>query len=244
MNRLKRFTLLLSLLSSVLVSCVTRGAENPIFSNLLNSTCSAPCWFGVTPGQTSKDELTKLIPTFPYYQDNRTTWTDNQYQSSHTAPDTTNSTFIMIVGDNWATVYINVVDNVVSNILVSSALNNSFEYKDIDFTLDDILRLYGKPTDLFLDSGCFKRACQNLFLVYSKQSILVVVESKDLSLNLQVSPTLPVRHVAFFKPFQFTEVISMLTGNEDLKQCNLFPFRVAWQGYTTVQFPKRLSECY
>jgi hypothetical protein len=80
--------------------------------------------------------------------------------------------------------------------------------------------MYGKPSDLFLDEGCFENTCQNLFLVYSEQGILVVVESKDLSLNVQVSPTLPVRNVAFFEPYNLKDSLSKIAH---AGACNLLP---------------------
>jgi hypothetical protein len=116
MNYSRKFLPLLLL--SILASCSTQ----PNFENLLSSTCSAPCWSGVTPGKTSKDELAKIIPAFPYYQENHTIWTDDQYNSSNNVPSTPNSTLTMVVGKNWASVEISIVDNIVSDILISSAV--------------------------------------------------------------------------------------------------------------------------
>lgn len=239
MNNSIKLFLLLALLS-FLVSCASSDYEAPTFDELLNSTCPAPCWFGVTPGETSKEELVELIPQFPYYLKNHVLWMDDQYTSSSSVPNTSNSTFTLIVGKNWAGIEVRIMDYTVSSILISSILDESFKYNDLKFTLDDAIRLYGNPSDVYLDTGCLNK-CQNVFVVFSEKNTLVMVETQDLSLNVEFLPTLPVRNVAFFKHFSSRDSLAHLTN---IGECNLLPFRLAWKGYTTLSFPYRLQECY
>ena len=148
--------------------CLTACTTTPKYDDLINSPCTAPCWYGVIPGKTSKDELVKLIPAFPRYQKNRSTWLDDKSQVSQSVPETSKALFAMSIGDSLAGLQIDLDENIVSSIRISSILNKSFEYKNLGLTLGNAISTFGKPSDLFLEKD-LQRKFQKLFLVYSDQ---------------------------------------------------------------------------
>lgn len=250
---MKKSRLFLIILLVVLItSCNSTYVPppTPSFADLLHSPgpCSAPCWYGVTPGKTSKDELLKLIPGFPYYQENLTVWTNDKGPTDPTSPDASTSTFTMIIGNNWAGINIDITDNIVSDIQIGSILNHSGNYNDLSFTLDDVINSFGEPSNLLMGSICPSKGCQNLVIVYPRKGLLFVVEQHYLPSSngeiptlFPIQPTLPVREMKFIDPSVFNKLPSTLKYGS--LYCELNSDILPWQGYTTVNFSQSSSSC-
>jgi len=222
--------------------------STPNFSSLLQSSCSAPCWNGITPGKTTKSELIKIIPSLPFYEDSAIGWTNENGQVTQNAPDIPSSTAGILIGKDWAGISVYVKDSVVSAVSISSILNKSHEFNDLDLTLDGVIKLYGEPSYILKGGACPDFKCQNLYLVYSEQGMIFVIESGDLvsengvfPSSIQVLPELPVREVVYFDPSQIKNFpVSIYIGNI---HCEIEDEIPRWQGYTTVDFSKISSYC-
>jgi hypothetical protein len=234
----------------ILVACRPAPAPTPTFAEILHSPCSAPCWYGVTPGKTSKNDLIELITKFPFYQENHVIWINDKGETSQNPPDTTASSFVMIVGNSWAGITIDFIDNIVSDVSIGSIVNSSHKYNDLGFTLDDVISSYGKQPNILLStSGCINEGCQNLIIVYPSIGVLAMVETTDLVANngilpslIKVLPTLPVREMIYFKNSDFENLPTSLILNS--LHCDLNTDILLWQGYTTVDFSRSSSYCY
>jgi hypothetical protein len=225
----------------LLIVILTSCGSNPDFDRLLLSTCPAPCWFGVIPGKTTKSELAGLVNTFPFYRQNHAIWRNGQGTDVENAvPEDPNTSFIMMIGNNLAGVEVEIKDNIVTYVLIDSFVKNSDEYQDLGFTLEDMIQLYGQPSDMFLGSGCPNGLCQNIYLVNSQKGVLIVAESRDPSQEVQILPTLPIRSIVYFDPPNAKDPLLRVSSNND---CNFYPLRMPWQGYTTVEFSRSLWEC-
>jgi hypothetical protein len=250
---MKRYCLFQIILLVLITSCnpTYAPAATPGFTDLLRSPglCLPPCWYGVTPGKTSKDELLKLIPAFPHYQQNLTVWTNNKGITNPSSPDASTSTFSMIIGNNWAGINIDITDNIVSDIQIGSIINHSGYYNDLSLTLEDVINSFGEPSNLVMGSFCPPKGCQNLIIVYPRKGLLFVVEQHYLPLSngslpdlLPIQPTLPVREIIFIDPSVFNNLPS--TMNFGSLYCELNSDILPWQGYTTVDFSQSYSSCH
>jgi hypothetical protein len=223
--------LLCKLISIVLI--ITISACTPRLDDLFHSPCSAPCWYYVIPGKTTKDQLISQVSKFPYYQNQNTYWLDGSEQIP--------TTFRMYI-KNIAELSINLSDNVVSSIGIYST-SSFFGFHDIGLDLKSAIDLYGKPSEMFIGSGCGgDTVCLNLNLIYSESGILVAVELAGMSSDFQVSPTLPVRKIIFFDPSSLNDI---LKNNLDIgsPDCILQKMIIGWQGYTTLQIDDAYFIC-
>lgn len=56
------FTLFLLALVFFITSCIPSSEQT---SSITRNSCSPPCWLGIDPGKTTRDEATKLLASIP-----------------------------------------------------------------------------------------------------------------------------------------------------------------------------------
>ncbi len=209
-----------------LIFLLSLGSCSSRFSKLFLSPCSAPCWYNVIPGQTTKDELLQQTLFFPYYQQEDTSWVDWNN-------DQKRSRFNMNVNNNNADVEIELHDNVVYSISIAGTWGLSGLH-DIGLNLRDTIALYGEPPKIFIGLGCGgDQVCLNLNLIYPDKGLLVAVETSDPLTDIRVLPTLPVRLIMFFNPPDIRDILerSLRLLNPD---CAFEQATTPWPGYTTL----------
>ena len=226
----------------------SKSMPTPDFASLLQSSCSAPCWNDITPGKTTTPQLVETIPSIPFYKDSIVGWFGDNGQITQNVPDMPDSTAGIIIGDNWAGVRIDIKDSIVSAISVSSILNKSGKFNELNLTIDKALKLYGTPSYILKGGACANFKCQNLYVIYPEQGLLLVAELQDfVSENrifppqIRVLPELPIQEVVFFDSSKFGDFpASLEIGNI---RCEIESEIPRWQGYTTVDFSKIGSYC-
>ncbi len=227
------------LLPTLLLIFVTACA--PRLGKLFNSSCSSPCWYGVTPGKTTKNELLKLIPTFPYYQEQEIHWHDASNAYSAKVPESSTAEFWMPIDNNKASMSVDFKNNVVTNIGFYSGLDFWQQHIDLGINLNGIIEMYGEPNNMFVREDCGGDvSCRNLVLVYADQGILVAVESFDSYKNFRVLRTLPVVALVYFQPPDFRSSLSSLPYDG---HGNCAPFMLHWQGFTTIDVEEEVNGC-
>ncbi len=236
------------LFSFLLFSCTPASISTPApdFSSILQSSCSAPCWNGITPGKTTKSELLEVIPSLPLYKESTVGWMDEKGQLTQKVPDTPDSAAAMIIGKNLVGIYVK--DSVVSAINIKPILDKSSEFTDPEPTLEDMVKLYGDPSNILKGGACADFKCQNLYFIYPEKGTIFISESKDFVTQagvfpsrIRVLPELSVQEVLFFNPSKF-EGIPLSTDIGSI-HCEIEDEIPNWQGYTTVDFSKISSYC-
>jgi hypothetical protein len=237
-----RFNTLLALLAASLglVACASAG------NKLFESPCSAPCWYGAIPGVTTKKELLGLIPSFPDYQPQDSSWwhpPDLRYGVPQ-APEPALSRFDMN-GIGPAGVSITLEDDIVSVIEINSAWG-LFGQRDLGLSLADALDLYGEPSRVMVGRGCGgDQFCFNMYLTYPARGIVVVTTAPLASeepMVVQVAGSLSVRSLAFMTP---DDIGSYLDDRNSgfWVQCLMNSFSAAWQGLTLLRFSGSATDC-
>jgi hypothetical protein len=142
-----------------------------------------------------------------------------------------------------AVIVIDINDNKVSSIAIYSGLDMFQQHIDLGLNLNDVINSYGEPSDIFFSSGCGGDVvCLNINLVYPEQGVLVAVELSNLSDDLQILPTLPVRALIFFKPPNFKESLLLLPNIYDV-DCDLSKYMILWPGYTSISLENGFANC-
>jgi len=206
----------------------------PNVENLFNSPCSAPCWHGVTPGETSKDELLTLIPSLPYYREENVRWYNNDLQAFLDVPEVPDFNFGMTVVDDWAGVEIAVNDNIVSTIGIYSRLHFYQAHNDLGYDLEDVITDFGQPSGLLFNVGCGgDTVCLNVILVYSEQGVLAAVETANRD-EIRITPRLPVVLMIYFAPSNLHSGLLALP-NVNEKYCRFDTQMMPWPGYIKIK---------
>ena len=233
---MSRFVQLLPALVLVFVTACT-----PRFSKLFSSSCSAPCWYKVTPGQTTKNELLTLVPTFPYYQEQGISWHDATHRYSERVPESATAQFSMSIENDKAYIIVNIKDNLVTNIGFYSGLGFLQQHYVLGLNLSDIVEKYGEPSNMFIREDCGGDvSCRNLVIVYPDQGILAAVESGDSYENFRVLRTLPVVAMVYFQPPDYKGSLSSLPYSSS---DNCDPYMLNWQGFTTINAEGKVNGC-
>jgi hypothetical protein len=232
----------------ILVSCTPAGTPTsiPDFSSLLQSSCSAPCWNGITPGKTTKSEFLELIPSLPRYKEIGVGWMDGKGQLTSEVPDTPNLVAVLTTLNNAIGIYIQ--NSVVSAITIRPTIDKSNGADDYGLSLEDMQKLYGDPSNILKGGACDDFKCEKLFFIYPDQGVIFITQSKDFVASngvfpshIRILPELAVQEVLFLNPAEFKGIpISVDIGNI---HCEIEDEIPSWQGYTTVDFSKVGSYC-
>ena len=232
----------LLLVSLVLAACV---AER---NKLFQSPCAAPCWYGVTPGETTESQLRRLIPSFPYYQQQESSWwerKDPTYGLSR-APEPAMSRFDMAVDDGLeAGLGITLLDDVVARIEIRSAWG-LLGQTDLGLSLGEALALYGEPSRVMVGQGCGgDQFCLNLYLIYPDVGVVVATTAsiaREDPLEVQAAESLRVRSVALVAPDDMANYLED-TNSFYSVDCLMSHFSAPWQGPTLLRFSESIWVC-
>jgi len=228
--------------SLVLAACVAEG------NRLFQSPCPAPCWYGVTPGQTTESQLRMLIPSFPYYQQQEFSWRERKdptYDLSRT-PEPAVSRFDMAVDDGVeAGLGITLMDDVVARIEIRSAWG-VLGQTDLGLSLAEALAQYGEPSRVMVGQGCGgDQACLNLYLIYPDVGVVVATTAsiaREDPLEVQAAGSLRVRSVAFVAPDDIENYLQDANSAYSV-DCLMSHFSAPWQGPALLRFSESIWVC-
>jgi hypothetical protein len=237
----------------VFVLPFSKGFRDTNFDMLLDSPCDPPCWYGVIPGVTTKNELKNIVETLPYYDDS--TYGFYGVNDSRNYDDL----FLMKIKKlsnvprvgfypNTPEVGFYLVDDVVEKIGIyagrdlygSRAL---FGQNLLGFSLKDAIGLFGIPDRLIIETNClWADWCIEIHLIYPQQGVVVTVEGDVFLPMLNMREDLPVREVLYFAPDNSLDsAIEATLSNID--PCFLEYFSFEWYGYGPVQFDYSFDIC-
>ena len=113
----------------------TIDSNNGDDSILSMKPCQFPCWYGITPGKTTLVEAQKILNTLTFFTSAKLS-EENNYPSKEGKGETTIIRWLDSDSTNLYPSSMSFSDGIVDYISISP---------NIDFTLDDILKLYGDP---------------------------------------------------------------------------------------------------
>lgn len=172
-----------------------------------NEKCSPPCWMGIQPGKTTKDDAVKLLKEIEADGGGRLTildtgiikWLNNSKKNYYLYTD--------------------------SDLIVKVEIN--FRTKSMD--LDEVISLFGEPSNLHLgkirDGGYF-------ISVFYPEKGLVFVAGGDKSLY-EIYPSMPIALVYFLQPSDIVTIVPSLFG-KDIVSETLANIQ-EWNGYGTYK---------
>jgi len=141
-------------------------ARPDYLTNLLatNQNCQLPCWWGITPGQTSWQEAYKSLSPLgsiglPHIRNGV-----KRYELSLTVPKTT-----------YAEGYIEPVIYVKDDIVTAIALNSSWVRSDFKYSLAGLLNTFGVPDEIWLeiDTDTMFEPSYDIVLFYASRGFFV-----------------------------------------------------------------------
>ncbi len=220
-----------------LVACARMSTPAPHpasdLLNFLQSSCSAPCWNGITPGKTTKSEFLQIISSLPLLQDMGWEWADENGPLTEFLPDTPNMGGV--TGNGKSTLIVDVKDSIVADI--------SFSPESIQSgpTLEDMVKLYGNPAKILGVSLLDSCDCTYLYLIYPEKGLILTAFSDDVG-PIRVLPQLFISEVVFFDPAEWkSSPGSIVLGGV---HCEIQGEVPSWQGYTKMDFSKISSYCF
>lgn len=238
----------------VIVYTFGKGFRYPDFEKFFDSPCDPPCWYGIIPGVTTKNEMNNIVETLPYY--------DSSIYPIHGGDDNYDDVFYILfnkrsnapdVGfesyySNNPVVAFFLVDDVVGKIGIyagkdlygSRAL---FDQNPLGFSLKDAIGLFGIPDRLIIETNClWADWCIGIHLLYPQLGVVVTVEGDVFLPMLNMREDLPVREVLYFAPDNsLGGAIEATLSNID--PCFLEYFSFDWYGFGPVQFDYSFDIC-
>jgi hypothetical protein len=210
------------------------GACAPTTDKFFESLCPAPCWYGVVPGQTTREELRKLVPSFPYIPRTEVQWWSD--------PGHVPSFISLPSPDGSAEVTIDTEGDVVTSIRIQRTAD-LFLPKDMGLELRDAVSLFGTPDLVILGAGCGgDQHCLALYLVFPAIGTVIAANTAEPLPDIHVPPTLRVTSVAFVEPARVDQYLAEQNRGYSLG-CLRDHFSAAWPGYEVLHFPEQLAQC-
>jgi hypothetical protein len=168
----------------------TLESKTSVIDSLMqdNAGCRLPCWWGITPGETSWDEARHFLESFTSIESAEYNFGEENSQSYidffvNPGP-----------GERFITAFFNIQGGVVQIIRIGK------EATQYSFLLHQLLTGYGKPDAILLGShaGIYQYQAYSLVLVYYEQRILaeffleVDTAIQPLEICITTSPSLLV----------------------------------------------------
>jgi hypothetical protein len=207
-------------------------AANPEL--LFESPCPAPCWYGVVPGRTTREELRQLIPSFPYVERSEAEWWSD--------PQHVPSSVSITSQDGSAEVTISTDGDTVASIRIQR-IGHPWLPWGMGFELQDAISLFGAPESVILGIGCGGDFyCHALYLVYPHIGTIVAAETSAEPSNLPVPPTLRVTSVGFVESTQVDQYLAAENLGYSVG-CLRDHLSAPWSGYGVLHFSGDIASC-
>lgn len=212
--------LLIIVIGEVLASCKPRPS-----TVLQDISCEPPCWYGITPGKSTKDDVKLLLPKITEIDPNSIEDTDITTGGTY---DHIKWRFDSGDGDFGGVIYFR--DGIVASIGIGP--------KKGAINLEDAIEKFGEPefTYAYKEKGEIDRMV--IFLLYPTKGYMFLYNSGQFrSGSDSVEPTHPIEYVDYMDPMLFNELVTshpFLGISQDLAtlQQNMRP----WEGYGDIFF--------
>lgn len=179
----------------------TQDTEGEVIKSLFgNDTCSAPCWFGITPAKTATNSVMQFI------EDNSESINiSSQYKEVDSDAEEVYVRFswanpsVVIPIDSRATIYI--VGDIVDFLLIPVKESHS---------IYDVIELYGEPDVATWYFGRVNR----LYFIYVEESIVVtlgILPNTDFNNR---DAAFSVYEVRYFSPLDLESIFSAFIYSE------------------------------
>lgn len=182
-------------------------------------SCKLPCWIGITPGVTSKQEFTNIIDSSPNIKKEQ-------------------RIFFTFYQDFLKTLEIKVKFQPLKPRIHMDAMFYKDKvatidiYQNIDITLGEIINEFGTPESVLIDGYAPHVSRANLNLYYPSKGIIFSLPYKNI--DSKCSPKDKVTNIMIYDPniFQLLITRGMITQIHDGKPENNF---MPWSGYGIIR---------
>jgi hypothetical protein len=151
---MKRILLLIVILSAGTTSCSIIGNRSVRLPEVLaKNTCEPPCWFGITPGETTHEEALSLLSSLPFIQPE----TIQDWHSSTGAHIKSNA------GASGVSVYYD-AEQVVKVLSIGLRAGK--------LSFGSVIRVYGEPDKILAVQGSDSRHGMRYKIIYTENGLV------------------------------------------------------------------------
>jgi hypothetical protein len=157
-------------IATVLVTLLLSSCRNSFFkSMIIDSSCSFPCWYEITPGLTSYDKSIIILKSIPFIEKN--SFQNKIYEDFSKTISWSSRGFAFTANGG----YIYYHDDIVSSIELDPGANNSI-------TLENALRYFGVPDNVIVILSNSERRYIFTIIIYL-DGVALVTENKIVNLD-------------------------------------------------------------
>ncbi len=206
----------------VLIFLSACGGKSQGANSIDNSPCDVPCWQKITPGVTKAENISALLKSNPYIDENKverlSKW--NKYDESYK----------FVFKDKKAEGEIYVINNLVDSIWIIG---------DLDITVEHLLKLYGEPEKIIVSStmlsGLFGGdvIVLEIYLVYLEKGVAFSFYNSNLDL-ITIKPIALINNAIFSEPKNIINIVS--PNKRTLDELERLGRAFDWRGYQEIRF--------
>ena len=180
-----------------------------------NSSCSWPCWQGITPGVTKSSDALQLLQASPVVS-------KSTVRSKEFSPGIGTASWYWEIGNNQYDGFMNWRDGIVRQIMLAPYPK---------FTVGEMINKFGPPEKIIVDDcsqivEAPQQWCASLYYTKEGFEINLKWEMPENANDIQFSPSDPIRFVYLFEPSTIEDWLSYW-GFHDLQDFDLRD----WKGY-------------
>jgi hypothetical protein len=188
---------------------------------MLDTSCQAPCWHGITPGTTTIEDALEIIPQIPGVSARSIAVRDEGGGREYVH-------WVMTTGTTDFFVELTTADGRVSAMLLSL---------EGEVSLKDLLLAYGVPEDAGGFYGRGEGHWRRVFLLFHQGLAAVLADEGWPTTNTwRLRPSNGVEYLYFFKPDSLQQLVQddwlFVPLAPDVE--SLIAARGPWEGYSTV----------
>ena len=206
------------------------------YGNLTDDTCSAPCWHGITPGQTTSDDAMVILQNLDIVKTDSIKLSEQSWQGmdqiywefQHSGEGT-----------------ISLINNVVYLIGFSSKPKNSmFDREEgLNLQFSQAIDKFGEPALIFSVFMEELTIYEEIWALYPEKGVNFYFSCVENSSEFQkeLTPETPVNYVEYFSPPDYQKIKDMFivkdTFSEEDEKYSTHP----WRGYGSIKekYPSR-----
>lgn len=193
----------------VLLGLTSCKRESATLELLKNNTCKLPCFYGIVPGKSTRDDVELSISNIP--GDKRVTWADGK-----------NSEFVQYEEENLD-IEVHLENKTTSLI----GFYNDRWGRNLNLQISDVIKVLGEPSSFIITKHRGEVFFDMVNLLFPEKNTIVLLW-KNSSLNkLQLNPNYPVYQIQIYTSQKYNGQV------EEIKIFNTTNLIHIWKGYTT-----------
>lgn len=201
------------LLMVFFLSLILVGCSPNLLEVLDNSPCVVPCWYGIIPGETTKEEAISMLRKIKAIDNSLVTWS-GQYNS-----------YLWRIGKGDFFGETHIDENVVDYIII---YDPGFPLTENGITLAQALTLFGPPEILAINKyNSGDSWGYSINLLFPRKGLILVSKAGDLS-HIILRPGTKIHKFIFFEQKGFEELFRKYF----LSDTGLpIEYQIPWTGY-------------